>query len=101
MRLASLVQTFVVSFLIIVALLLLTGGLVGGDPANTEPLFTGGAAGFIGVVAVVPFLFVGFDVIPQSAEEINLPARKIGKIVVISVLMALARYIVTIGRTSL
>lgn len=100
-RLASLVQTFVVSFLIIVALLLLTGGLVGGDPANTEPLFTGGAAGFIGVVAVVPFLFVGFDVIPQSAEEIKLPAKKIGKLVVVSVLMAIVFYIVIIWMTSL
>ncbi|WP_309131057.1 APC family permease [Brevibacterium sp.] len=100
-KIASLVQTFVVSFLIIVALLLLTGGLVGGEAANAEPLFTGGGAGFMAVVAVVPFLFVGFDVIPQSAEEINLPARKIGKLVVISVLMAVVFYIIIIGMTSL
>ncbi|SDS20963.1 Amino acid transporter [Brevibacterium sandarakinum] len=100
-KLASLVQTFVVSFLIIVAFLLLTGGLVGGEVANAEPLFTGGGAGFIAVVAVVPFLFVGFDVIPQSAEEIKLPPAKIGKLVVISVLMAIAFYIIIIWMTSL
>ncbi|WP_350270295.1 APC family permease [Brevibacterium sp. CBA3109] len=100
-KLASLVQTFVVSFLIIVAFLLLTGGLVGGETANAEPLFTGGGAGFIAVVAVVPFLFVGFDVIPQSAEEIKLPPAKIGKLVVISVLMAVAFYIIIIWMTSL
>ncbi len=100
-KIASLVQTFVVSFLIIVALMLLAGGLIGGEAANAEPLFTGGGAGFMAVVAVVPFLFVGFDVIPQSAEEINLPARKIGKLVVISVLMAVVFYIIVIGMTSL
>lgn len=100
-KLASLVQTFVVSFLILVALMLLTGGLVGGEAVNAEPLFTGGAAGFIAVVAVVPFLFVGFDVIPQSAEEIKLPPAKIGKLVVISVLMAITFYIIIIAMTSL
>src|SRR5699024_3107695 len=72
-RLASLVQTFVVSFLLIVSLLLLAGGFVGGDLDNAQPLFTGGASGFIGVMAVVPFLFVGFDVIPQSAEAVKIP----------------------------
>ncbi|MDN6604014.1 APC family permease [Brevibacterium sp.] len=100
-KLASLVQTFVVSFLIIVAFLLLGGGLVGGEAANAEPLFTGGGAGFIAVVAVVPFLFVGFDVIPQSAEEIKLPPAKIGKLVVTSVFMAIAFYIIIIWMTSL
>ena len=100
-KLASLVQTFVVSFLILVALMLLAGGLVGGEAVNAEPLFTGGGAGFIAVVAVVPFLFVGFDVIPQSAEEIKLPPAKIGKLVVISVLMAIAFYVIIIWMTSL
>ncbi|GEB23781.1 APC family permease [Brevibacterium aurantiacum] len=100
-KLASLVQTFVVSFLIIVAFLLLAGGLTGGEAATAEPLFTGGGAGFIAVVAVVPFLFVGFDVIPQSAEEIKLPPAKIGKLVVVSVFMAIAFYVIIIWMTSL
>ncbi|MGO1613312.1 MAG: APC family permease [Brevibacterium aurantiacum] len=100
-KLASLVQIFVVSFLIIVAFLLLAGGLTGGEAANAEPLFTGGGAGFIAVVAVVPFLFVGFDVIPQSAEEIKLPPAKIGKLVVVSVFMAIAFYVIIIWMTSL
>lgn len=100
-KVASLVQTFVVWFLIIVGLMLLTGGFVGGDLENTEPLFTGGGAGFIGVMAVVPFLFVGFDVIPQSAEEVKLPPAKIGKLVVLSVVMAIVFYIIIIGTTSM
>src|SRR5699024_159697 len=97
---ASLVQTLVVSFLVIVGLPLLSSASVGGHLDNTEPLFTGGATGFIGVLAVVPFLFVGFDVIPQSAEEVKIPPRNIGKLVVISVIMAITFYIIVIGMTS-
>src|SRR5699024_12263772 len=68
-RRASLVQTFLVSFLLIVGLLLLAGGFGGGDLDSAHPLFTGGASGFIGVIAVVPVLSGGFDVVSQSADE--------------------------------
>lgn len=33
----------------------------------------------IKVAVVTPFFFIGFDVIPQAAEEINVPLKKIGK----------------------
>ena len=45
------------------------------------------------MLVAVPFLFVGFDVIPQSAEEINLPFKQIGKLVVVSVLAAASFYV--------
>jgi len=41
---------------------------------------------------MVPFMFVGFDIIPQAAEEIDLPFRDIGAALVISILMAIAWY---------
>jgi APA family basic amino acid/polyamine antiporter len=44
------------------------------------------------VLVMVPFLLVGFDVIPQAAEEIDLPQREIGIVLVISVVMAIAWY---------
>jgi amino acid transporter len=46
-------------------------------------------------------MFVGFDVIPQAAEEINLPHKQIGKILMISVLMAVFWYIFVILAVSL
>src|SRR5699024_7177208 len=82
-RLASLVHSFVVSFLLIVCLLLHAAAFLGVDLYIAPPLFTARASGFIGVMAVVPFLFVGLDVIPQSAEEVKIPPRNIGKLVVI------------------
>src|SRR5699024_2621023 len=100
-RTASLVQTFVVSFLLIVGVLLIVGTAVGSEPTNAQPLFTGGVPGMVTVLVAVPFLFVGFDVIPQSAEEVKIPPRKIGRLVVVSVLMAIAWYLLIIFTSSM
>jgi amino acid transporter len=91
-RPAAVFQTIAVLFLVAVGLVLLTGSFVGGEVSNMSPLFTGGAIGVIGVLVATPFLFVGFDVIPQSAEEIELPFRKIGQLLVFSIVLAVTWY---------
>ena len=98
-RPAAVAQTIAVAFLVGVALVMLTGTVVGGSAETAEPWFTGGMAGMVGVLVAVPFLFVGFDVIPQSSEEINLPQRHIGRLLVVSVLMAIAFYVVIVVGT--
>ena len=97
---ASVAQTFVVLLLLVIALLLIVGAFTGGSAADMQPLFTGGTAGFFAVLVVVPFLFVGFDVIPQSAEEVNVPARQIGRLVVVAVILATIFYLIVIVTTS-
>lgn len=97
---AGIVQTFVVIFLFLIGAMLLAGAFASGEPRNMEPFFLNGAAGFFGVMIIVPFMFVGFDVIPQSAEECNIAPRKIGRYVVISVLIATAWYVMVILATS-
>ncbi|MCV7282245.1 APC family permease [Mycolicibacterium flavescens] len=99
-KLASAAQTFVVLLLLIIALMLVVGSFTGGSTDDMQPLFTGGAAGFFAVLVVVPFLFVGFDVIPQSAEEVNVPARQVGRLVVIAVILATIFYLITIVTTA-
>lgn len=42
--------------------------------------------GFISILALAPFLYVGFDCIPQAAEEYDFPPRK-SKILIISALV--------------
>ncbi|MBJ7464458.1 MAG: APC family permease [Mycolicibacterium sp.] len=99
-KFASVAQTFVVVLLLIIGLMLVFGSFTGGSIENMQPLITGGTAGFFAVLVVVPFLFVGFDVIPQSAEEVNVPARQIGRLVVIAVVLATIWYLITIVTTS-
>jgi APA family basic amino acid/polyamine antiporter len=91
---AAVFQGLAVLFLLAVGVLLLAGSAIGGSAENMRPLFSGGFAGIVAVLVAVPFLFVGFDVIPQSAEEIDLPFRQIGKLVVVSVVLAATFYMV-------
>lgn len=50
--------------------------------------------GILAVVAVAPWAFVGFDTIPQAAEEFNFSAKKTKAIMVISVLFGAAVYVI-------
>lgn len=70
-------------------------GSVTGELSNLEPFFTDGK-GFVAVVLAVPAMFVGFDVIPQAAEEMNIPLGKIGKVMIIAIVMAATWYIIMI-----
>lgn len=88
---------FLVTLVILVAGLVLAGGAaVAGSAANLAPLFAGGGAGFLGVMALAPFFFVGFDVIPQAAEEIALPRRQLGALIVVAVSVAILWYAMVI-----
>lgn len=89
---AAMVQSIVTGVIILAGILLITGAAVEGSPANAGPwLVTTG--GVLVVLIMVPSMLVGFDVIPQSAEEINLPPKKIGTLLVISVFCAVLWYI--------
>lgn len=93
---SSVFQAIAVLLLLAVGALLLVGVGVGGSAANFAPLFSGGAAGLLTVLLMTPFLFVGFDIIPQSAEEIKVPYRQIGMLLVVSVLLATSWYVLVI-----
>lgn len=51
-------------------------------------------AGIFAVVAVAPWAFVGFDTIPQAAEEFRFSAKKTKFIMVLSILFGAAVYVV-------
>jgi APA family basic amino acid/polyamine antiporter len=76
--------------------LFVSGTLSAGNPDNLLPLFSDGSRGVLAVLIMVPMMFIGFDVVPQAAEEIKLPYRAIGLIVVLSVCMALGWYLLMI-----
>ncbi|WP_349408698.1 APC family permease [Pseudalkalibacillus sp. SCS-8] len=90
---AVLVQMVLTILIIGIGLMLIFGSAFGGSTANLDPYFLGGAGGIMTVLIMVPFLFVGFDVIPQVAEEVNLPFKQIGKVLIFSVSCAVVFYI--------
>ena len=93
---AAVVQTIVTGIILLSGILFVTGSLPAGDSANLQPLFRNGMTGTLSVLIMVPMMFIGFDVIPQAAEEIDLPRRLIGVLLVLSVLMALVWYVLMI-----
>lgn len=98
---AAVFQAAVTVLILFGGLFLMVGGLSLGESANLQPLFVDGAKGMLGVLIMTPFMFVGFDVIPQAAEEIDLPYKQIGKLLVLSVGMAVFWYILVILASSL
>ena len=91
-RAAALVQSVITATVLGAGILLIVGAASFGSLANTEPPIAIPATGILTVLIMVPAMMVGFDVLPQSAEEINLPPRRIGWLLVLSLLMAVLWY---------
>ena len=92
-RLAVRVQSAALVLIFAAGAILIAGGLssIGSPPPELETWK--GLAGVFSVIIFVPFLFVGFDVIPQSAEEMNTPPRYIGQVLMGSLLLAVIFYL--------
>lgn len=95
-KVAAFLQTVFTIGIALVGLMLITGSLFTGSSANMQPFFVGGFNGVFAVLLMTPLMFVGFNVIPQAAEEINLPYKAIGKVLILSVFMAAVWYILVI-----
>ncbi|WP_283749682.1 APC family permease [Bacillus mycoides] len=95
---AAVFQSIFTIFIVATGIMLVFGSSFNGDTKNLEPFFINGAGGVMAVLIMVPFLFVGFDVIPQVAEEVNLPFEEIGKLLIFSVVCAVVFYLlITVG----
>ncbi len=88
----AVVQATVVLLILAMGGVFIGGAAVTGAAANMQPLFNNGLGGIATVLVMVPFMFVGFDVIPQAAEEIDLPFHDIGAALVLSVVLAIGWY---------
>ncbi|WP_299185202.1 APC family permease [uncultured Psychrobacter sp.] len=99
MEVSAWFQKTAVAGILIVGVLLFIGALLfNPETTNTElsPAFIGGIGGIMAVIVMVPFMFVGFDVIPQAAEEMNLTRPNIGKFLIVSLIVAVVWYIAVI-----
>ncbi|MDD6373837.1 MAG: bifunctional amino acid transporter/iron-containing alcohol dehydrogenase [Bifidobacteriaceae bacterium] len=99
---AAIVQTVLTCIIGGAGILLVVGSVISGNPSNLNgQVFVGDNTGsvlgnILRVAMMTPFYFIGFDVIPQAAEEINVPLKKIAKMLLLSILLAVAFYVLII-----
>ena len=85
-----------------VGIILVAGSAFSGSIKNfQEQMFVGESNGqiaenIIKVAIMTPFFFFGFDVIPQAAEEISVPLKKLGKLMIFSIVMAVSFYVMVV-----
>lgn len=89
---AALFQTIATLGLTGVGVVFMVGGTTMGSTEFMGEVFTSGK-GLIAVLLMAPAMYVGFDVIPQSAEEMSIPMKQVAKILIMSILMAAGWYI--------
>lgn len=90
---AKIVQNVLTLGVVAAGILLMFSGLTMGDTENLTPMFGNGVGGMMTVLVMIPFLFVGFDVIPQISEEVKSPPHLIGRILIGSIVVTVIFYI--------
>lgn len=87
-----------ITFGLLGSVLLVAAGVVVSTPdwSNLTPAFPEGKGAFdsiFAIVAMTPWAFVGFDCIPQAAEEFSFPAKRALRIMLSSIAIAALLYI--------
>ena len=95
-------QKVLTCIIALVGIVLVAGSAFTGNVANIKSqMFVGNSGGqilenIVKVAIMTPFFFFGFDVIPQAAEEIKVPLKKLGKMMILSIVMAVSFYVLIV-----
>ena len=94
---ASIFQTVLTVTIALVGVTLVVASAINGSPSNLDGQIIsrdglGWIKNILSVAVVAPFFLFGFDVIPQVAEEINIPLKKIARVLLLSILCAVIFY---------
>jgi len=97
-KLSGWLQTFMAFALVGSILILIVVGLLHPETnlSNLKPLFAPEVSpinGILSIVAIAPWAYVGFDAIPQAAEEFNFSSKKARGIMIISIIFGALMYI--------
>ncbi|MDE2660017.1 MAG: APC family permease [Acidobacteriota bacterium] len=74
----------------------------GASVANWEPWFAPGRSAWTGILAMLaisPWLYVGFDTLPQAAEEFAFPAGKAFRLMAVAILAGAGMYVIVLLAT--
>lgn len=95
---AAILQTILTVIIGVVGIVLAASSAVNGSADNLSEHFIIGSTqaesikNILSVAIVAPFFLFGFDVIPQAAEEIKVPMKKVGRIIMMSIIFAVVFY---------
>ena len=107
LKFAARAQDVLTYGLLAFSVMFILSGIAGGDLSNLEPLFSGEKGspllGFLAVMVTVPWWLSGFNVIPQVMEEAlpGVSTRTVGKIMIVSILLACFFYSLVLLSSSL
>ena len=78
-------------------MILVIASAINGDEGNLEGQVIigegiGSLKNIMSVAVVAPFFLFGFDVIPQVADEINIPLKKVSRVLLLSIICAVTFY---------
>jgi len=99
---AAVLQNILTVVIAVVGLILFASSLFTGKSSNiagnafSQQSEHGALIGIAKVAMVTPFFFFGFDVIPQACEEVNVPVRKLGKMMMLSIVLAVVFYVMVV-----
>lgn len=95
---AATLQTILTITIAVVGLVLIAASAFAGtaDNISAHPFEGEGYSSILlnvlKVAIMTPFFLLGFDVIPQAAEEIKVPLKKLGGLMILSIVLAVAFY---------
>ena len=85
-------QILLVLVMLITGIIYVFGGLAFGKLENLTPAFID-VKGVGMVLLMTPSMYIGFDMVSKSAEEMNMPLKAIAKVLVVSIVAACAWYV--------
>lgn len=88
----------------IVMLTILVGGVATNPIDNIQPFFKPGVstiAAILSIVAIAPWAYVGFDNVPQAAEEFNFSSSKAFGLIIFALIVAAVLYCLMILATAM
>lgn len=93
-------QMFLILLLLIAGIIYVLGGFAFGTFENTAPAFTD-LTGAGTVLLMTPAMYIGFDMIAKSAEEVNIPLKNIAGTMILSITAAGVWYVLIILGTAM
>ena len=93
-------QILLVMIMLIIGIVFILGGAAFGKTEYMTPVLTDWK-GVGAVLLMAPSMYLGFDIVSKSAEEMNMPLRDIAKVLTLSIACACAWYVLMILGTSI